>query len=195
MGMFGHRGIYSSRRIKARQKIRKLLTVAVLVGCIVFSGFLVWVSRLPQLQIERIAVFGVSAFGKTDIEEFVEKKIHEYYFGVIPKSNIFLYPRNALLEELLDEFPRLEAVSVSREKEGVLSVRVLERKPYYVWCGEDVSSTENCHFVDLKGIIFSEAPGFSGNAYFIFYGPVRGVSVRETNTNQKPLGYYFIDAL
>jgi hypothetical protein len=40
--------------------------------------------------------------------------------------------------------------------------------------GTPESAAEKCYFLDDNGVIFSEAPTFSGDAYFKYYGGVMG---------------------
>ena len=67
-----------------------------------------------------------------------------------------------------------------------------ERTEKYTWCGltlpEEASlgtNAQKCYFLDEDGYIFDEAPYFSGEVYFKFYGDVL---INADN----PLGAHFL---
>ena len=60
----------------------------------------------------------------------------------------------------------------------ILEIAVTERSGKYIWCGETFNleskpQIEKCYFLDDEGYIFDEAPYFSGEVYFKFYGYVK----------------------
>ena len=54
-------------------------------------------------------------------------------------------------------------------KNKILEISITERQAKYIWCGATVSDSK-CNFIDEDGYIFDEAPYFSGEVYFKFYG-------------------------
>ena len=57
-----------------------------------------------------------------------------------------------------------------------------ERIALYTWCGVKSEEDKKCYFMDEDGYVFDEAPYFSGDIYFKFYGLLDTVN---------PLGSYF----
>jgi len=102
------------------------------------------------------------------------------------RSNVFIYPRSGIKEALLEEFRRIEEVQVSVKDLEELEVVIEERKPNSLWCGESLenSSNEKCYFIDLDGLIYSEAPNFSGNVFLGVYG--------EIENALDPIGEHFL---
>ena len=74
-----------------------------------------------------------------------------------------------------------------------------ERQPKYTWCGETISygKDQKCNFLDEAGFIFDEAPYFSGEVYFKFYGALpkdfaKFISFKQTleTMGLKPVALY-----
>jgi hypothetical protein len=140
------------------------------------------------------------------------------YLWLFPKTNLFLYPESSIQKELEDQFPRLENISLSIKNNKTLEVSLSERKALYTWCGDtppkitdvglpqsgntpDVgilqgrsptSGVSNCYFLDENGYIFDQAPYFSGEVYFKFYGvPDVGILQGRSPTSGVISGSYF----
>ncbi len=85
----------------------------------------------------------------------------------------FCIPKNQILEVLQDNFKILKDINISIKNTNTLEVSLTERKALYTWCGASPTSpSDNCYFVDENGYIFDQAPYFSGEVYFKFYGPM-----------------------
>lgn len=140
----------------------------------IFAG-LVYLSRLKQINISSIEVTGNKILSAEEVESLIGEKTAGYYFWFFPKTNIFFYPKDAISEGLQEKFKRLKDVKLSIKNNAVLEVEATERLPSYMWCGDvppEVAGEENlkCSFLDETGFIFDEAPYFSGEIYFKFYG-------------------------
>jgi hypothetical protein len=95
-------------------------------------------------------------------------------FGLLSKSNRLIYPKQKIEYDLSAAFKRIQSVEVGVQDFHTLVVTIVEREPSYVWCSGSPASTseKDCYFLDSDAYIFSEAPVFSGNAFFAFYGLV-----------------------
>ena len=179
------------KRHRRRYFLNKILFF--LLGVFVIFIFLAYLSRLNNLNIANIEVTGNQVIDTNTIKEVVTQETNGKYFWLFPKTNIFLYPENQITNELQNKFKRLEDINLSIKNNRTLVVSVAERKALYTWCGPmpPVSAVAgnslNCYFVDENGYIFDQAPYFSGEVYFKFYGePDGGLSL-----NEAPSGLYF----
>ncbi len=161
---------------------------------VIFVGIVSYISHLPKLRISEVELRGGLLVTEKEIKEEALDYMHGSFFWLFPKNNSFLYPQNNLENNLSDKFKRIENISVSLEGLNKLVVEITERKPVAIWCREStaiVSTTtdalkqdkEQCYFIDLFSTIFAEAPNFSGDAYFKYYGLV---------TKESPIGERFI---
>ncbi len=187
------RDILNSPRIKEIQKkrqkifLRKLLLSC--IGLVVLFFIFTYISGLAKLNISSIEVVGNKITDTELVQNAVREELAGKYFWLIPKTNLFFYPKNKIKAKLAENFKRLDNISLSMKGENILEVSTSERKAEYVWCGEAVptiESEENCYFMDATGYIFDTAPYFSGDVYFKFYGKV--------SENENPAGAYFAQA-
>lgn len=114
-----------------------------------------------------------------EIKSLVDEQINGKYFYIIPKNNIFFYPKNNIKNKILKTFKRVYYVKINIADLTSIVVTVKERKPYALWCGEsipndNITSKGKCYFIDDKGFLFAKSPTFSDNVYFTVYGDVTG---------------------
>ena len=162
----------------------------VLLGLVIIFIALVYFSRLSSLNINNIEISGNQIVETSAIKDVVQQQISGKYFFFFPKSDIFIYPGNAIKNALENKFKILENINVSVKTNHTLVVTLSERKGVYTWCGmsPDVgipTSGDNCYFIDDNGYIFNQAPYFSGEVYFKFYG------VPDAFSGGDPSGLYF----
>ncbi len=143
------------------------------IGVMVFFLGLGFLSRISALNIKDIAVSGNAVIDTEEIKEVTEASISGHYFWLFPKSNILFYPKNKIKDNLSSQFKRMKDLSLGVGDNGILEIKMAERSGVYIWCGENVPEAgeeEKCEFVDNDGYMFDEAPYFSGDVYFKFYG-------------------------
>lgn len=159
---------------KSRRKllINKIL-LSVLALLVIFSS-LAYISRLAGLNISSVEITGNKVIDTETIKTIVEKEIQGKYWWFFPKTNILFYPKNNIKNELSNKFKRLKDINFSIRDRKVLIVSMAERVGLYIWCGTALPETntqeQKCYFLDKDGYIFDEAPYFSGEVYFKFYG-------------------------
>ncbi len=170
---------------KRKVFIRKVIFFAIL--CLIVLIIVSLVSRIHRLNINSISAEGNNVIDTEKIQSVVERDTRGSYAWLFPKTNIFLYPKNKIKKDLSDEFKRFKEVNVSIQSGQNLVVSVSERSPEYMWCGGNIPTVnndqENCYFLDSEGYIFDQAPYFSGEVYFKFYG-------KTTRKTDDPTGSY-----
>jgi hypothetical protein len=175
--------IEDMKRKRRSRRLRMLILLLVLFFSLV--GALAYFSFNKHVTINHITVGGTRIINVQDIESRVRSKLAGRYMYMFARANIFLYPRIQIYNDLLKTFPRIETLSVSRNKWNTLDIGVTERSGSYLYCGAQIPEVksdigENCYFINSDGYVFDKAPYFSGNVYFKYY-----VALSET-TN--PLG-------
>ena len=176
---------------KRNRKIIKwsLLTALFLVIAIGLS----YASYRPKLRISKVVLSGGILVTQEDVWEKSLSFLKGSYFWIAPHDNAFIYPRKALEKHLKESFKRIDTIDMHREDFNTIVVTITERKPVATWCnrlpGQVSVSLKSpndylqCYFIDQNSTIFAEAPYFSGDAYFKYYGLV------STST---PIGTYYI---
>src|SRR3989344_592375 len=175
---------------KQRRRVFLNKFILILIACLVIFVGLGFISRLGRLNIASTAVSGNKVVDAEIIKEKVNKDLAGYYFWLFPKTNIFFYPKNKIKENLALDLKRLENISLEVGDDRVLQISVSEREALYMWCGEIIltetvpNEKEKCYFLDKNGFIFDEAPYFSGEVYFKFYGETRDSYFAKENFPQ-----------
>ena len=211
------RNVLNSPRLlelkKKRQRVFLDKILLSLLALVIIFICLAYISRIPSLNINDIEVTGNKVVDTSVVKTFVQKEITGNYLWLFPKTNLLFYPKNRIQKDLSIEFKRLNDISLSIKNSNTLEVELDERVPLYTWCGVTMpdltnSSTEKCYFLDKDGYIFDEAPYFSGEVYFKFYGQAEvGTYFSKENFQQlisfkntleainlKPISLYISDA-
>lgn len=182
---------YARRRHE--QRIRQSIVAG--VALLIIFGSLVLISRLGIFQIQSVRIEGNSVTATGDIEAKIAELTAGNYLFVFPKTNVWLYPKAAILSAIKTQWFRIETVSSELvgqwRGEAMLLMRISERTPRYVWCGVSAPSTvrvgsgnEHCLYSDEYGYLYAEAASFSGTPYVKLYGGVA--------TGTPSLGSYFL---
>jgi cell division septal protein FtsQ len=171
-----------SRRSRSRKRDREpSIRHHIIVGAIVCSvmsllGGGVWyVTRLPSVTIQEIAVTGGETIDPRTIERALNPILEGEYLHLVPHRFSFLYPHDALAAALGD-IPRVKDFSIHEEKK-TLHVSFSEYVPYALWCKEKGSSP--CYFLDAEGYAFGESPLLQGGAL------TRHIVLDETELTRK----------
>lgn len=169
--------LYSPRLNELKKNRRRKFFGKVLLWKIIFLGLLavlVFISRIDRLNIQSVQVFGNTVLETEQILSVVEENISGYFFWLFPRSNFLFWPEGKTKDDLSQTFKRLQNIDFTLDGSGNLSVLVSERQGKYTWCGEEKKEGESlvCYFMDEEGYVFDQAPYFSGDVYFKFFGPI-----------------------
>ena len=165
-------------RLRARRH-RQRMRLALFCGggVLALVVLLVGVTYLPFLQIRDVAVSGTETIATSTVANFVQKEISGRYLLVLPKRNIFLYPKRTIARDLLARFPELRAAVVHAANFHTLAAEVVERKPKALWCGTG-PNLGNCSYVDEDGVVY--APAKEPLTEVRYVGPVKDSPVSDT---------------
>jgi len=173
------RVLNSSEFYKRKQRRKRAKIVLLSIGAVLFISLFIYLSRLGRFQITEAVVPNEEVLDKSKIISTVKQSLSGYYLWIIPKTNSLFYPRREIKETLLTEFPRFKSISLDVDSFHTLSINVLERIPFAMYC-KDAST---CYFLDEDGLIFVSAPSFSGTVYFLY-------TTKDPITN--PIGERFV---
>lgn len=162
---------YTPPSKEEEKKPRRLLPVIlfwfVIVGLL--TGVVIAL-RHPSLQIVTIDVEGVEVLDP----EIVNESVNEYLTGTVlwifPRSSIFLTSSKKIESRVKNISTRIRNVEVEKHSFQGIKIHIAEYKPSYLWCRYDDFS--ECYFMTEDGIVYAEAPRFSGTVYVrIIAGP------------------------
>jgi hypothetical protein len=172
--------ILASSRRKRRKKIL-WKTGLIILAVLLFLGGIVGFFYISKFRIKDISIENGQTLDKEQLEEEISNCLEGKFFKILPRDNIFIFPKAEITAGLLQEFSVLKEVSISRGFPQKISVHLEERKPKSLWCvgsfspaaGQNATSTDSsgvsCAFADENGFIYQPAPLFSGAIFPIFY--------------------------
>ncbi len=181
--------------LRKRRRQRRIKYGIFFLFFVLIVGVVSYLSHLPKVRVTEIELRGGLLVTEKEIKEETLSYMDGSHFWLFPRNNAFIYSQGDLEKHLSEKFKRIETISISLEGLNKAVVEITERKPVAIWCRENVVSfstttdtvlkkdKEQCYFIDLFSTIFAEAPNFSGDAYFKYYGLV---------TKESPIGERFI---
>ncbi len=179
--MYSRRTISNqSQSFQKKRQSRLVWTIALIIVSVI--AWLFSFSRLSNLQalsIDTVVISGADADISGRLEYVAERSIQGAYLGIFSKSDIFLYPKNALLTAIRAASPRIKSVDVSRQGR-TLTVMIVEKTPAAAICTnlpdwDDSGSLvedqkENCYLADASGLLYMSVHDIlnkSRDRYFI----------------------------
>jgi len=181
------RDIRGAEYVKQKRKTLQIRLGVFFAVLLVLGGLSVWLSGLKSIQIDTVTISGATVLPALTLEKSVREVLLGKYLRLFPKANIFLYKKKEIEKKLLTDFPRIQSVGIKTLDNHILSVTIVEREPFALWC--DTLPLEGrvsqCYFLDSDGFVFDHAPQFSGNAYFKYYGFL---------PYEAPIGSYYLSS-
>ncbi len=183
----------SDKTVKKNKKLfswKKVLFVVIFLGVLFGFGCLL---RYHKMQIDTVDVVGTNVIDEQDVSNSVQGQLVGTWLWIFPRTSVLLVNDKAIEKNLKEQFSRIETVVAKRTNLHTIEVTIKEFDAVYLWCTQ---TDENCYFMDKQGVVYSQAPVFSGTAYpKVFTGaplvelPFQGMSevdlVRVAELQQK----------
>lgn len=160
---------------------RTVLIVFVVLFIVLVPAIL---ARLSFWKIKNIEVNNNATISGEAIRSSVEGKLAGSYYYLFPRSNILLYPKEKIENDLKVKFPRIESVTVSMKAMDTIVVNIMERKPVAEWCTGEAATDGGCYFLDNTGLVIDKSPTFTKNVYTTYFGNLVG----------NPVGHQYVSA-
>jgi hypothetical protein len=151
------------RKLKDRRREEQVRTLSfIALGVVAATGATLYVLWLPALRITEARAAG---YGNTEgIEAIAKAELDGTYGGIVPKNSFFFYPERAIRASVLEAYPAISAVSVSRTDMNAIALKATPRVSAFRWCGTpDTLSARlgNCYEADVEGLVFEKAMALS----------------------------------
>lgn len=117
-----------ARRKRARRRLSVLLSILAIV--IIGAGFAALWS--PALRIQYVEAAGPDSNG---IEATALSSLGGVEDYVVPRNSIFFFPEETLRTQLLQQYPDVSAVSISRTSLDTIYIVSVARESAFLWCG------------------------------------------------------------
>lgn len=183
----------SPRLIELRRKRKKAFKRKIIFFVFLFLFFLIGLSfvfKIDKFNIETVSIQGNKVIDSEEIQKIAQKNLAGYYLFLYPKSNFLIYPRRKIEKEINFNLKRIKEISFNIKNFKTLDIEINEYEGKYLWCGLvipilNTDLDQKCYFLDEYGYIFDEAPYFSGDVYFKFYGDI-------DDKKNNPSGTYYL---
>lgn len=153
-----------------------------LLFLILLAGFLYFLFFSPYLQIKNIQISGNQKIATSDLENILAQNYKKNFFFWQTQSIVFANLNNAS-KSIIEKFPAIESLKVSKRLPDSLFLTISERLPLAKFCeGSFSEPLQNCYFIDKNGVIFEQTDN-SGLNFFI----------RSENINEQKLGSAVLD--
>ncbi len=150
--MKSYRKIHRYRKKKSILKNRFFWPATLILVCLTSLFSFLFFSG--TFLIEKIIVLRQTQDNSEPVEWVVtgqEKVSKEAIVSLVVPENIFLVDKKAIRVKILESFPQIAEVEISRNFPDSLNILVIERVSAGVWCQED-----DCFLLDSEGIIFEK---------------------------------------
>jgi len=176
-----------SRLRERRRKARTLTWLFFVMAFLILIGVLVGLAHVKRIRVTEVAISETKTVSAAGVEAAVRKELTGLLWFVLPRDNVLIYSQKNIEGRVLREYPAIKSVTVSLKNFHAIEVKVVERIPVALWCGQAMStdSSNPCFFLDESGFIYELAPEYSGDAYVRWYG--------ETSLPNPPAQYIRTD--
>ncbi len=192
---------FRTEQARKRERVRVALkSGAMLVGVALFCALMVYVIHLDVFRLTELTIETDGIIGQDMLTNSLAESVTGTFFGVVPHDTVFRFSHKNLKASLIEAFPRIEDVAITRTDFYNLHVAVHERTPAALWCGDvvppiayvklsDLDDTSDnlwgtCYLVDKTGYIYARAPQYSGTVLPRYYGSL---------TKAEPIAQQYID--
>ncbi len=164
---------FSSAERRAKQRRLFWVRLYIIVFFVLFFIFgLAILSGQSFWTIKTYIIEGNKTISTSRILEITNENTKGRYLALFARNNFLIYPREKIEQAIEKEFKTIKTIEVSWQAWQVVSINIVERKPYAVWCGESFNTDQACYFIDHSSFVFDQAPNFSGPIYLKFFGQV-----------------------
>lgn len=183
----------TSRRIKRRRIFVKIFLFFMAV--IMFFSGISSLFYISKFRVKKVLIEGNLKTNSEQISAIINSVLDKKYLKILPYDNIFITPKETIKKEVLESLTRVNLVSIDRDFPDSLLIKIGERKPVALFCGnhleesggkDEFDAPDKCIFLDKNALAFENAPIFSNNLYVRFF-------YDNLNKNEITLGGKIID--
>jgi cell division septal protein FtsQ len=165
--------ILQSPKVVEKKRKKLIITSLLILACaILFFVTLFFFFRLPILQVSMIEISGTKTMNTDTIKQKAQEYLEGEYFGLIPRSSTFFFPKFDIKESLINSFKRIERLEIQRKGISGINIVIEEKDAVAIVCGgfhDNDDAEQKCYSVDKNGYVFEESPNFSDGVYPHYY--------------------------
>ena len=156
--------IYMPRSVKRRRGssskkgLFTFLVVGIVFACVAGG---IYFARIRRLQVTKISVEGVSSLSQDEIAARIRSMLDGKYFGLVPRTNIFLIRSSRIAKELIAAVPMIRSIRITKTIPDRVTVSVVERTLWAIACNDlNISPKKpvQCAYIDDTGFAYESSP-------------------------------------
>ncbi|MFH1671395.1 MAG: FtsQ-type POTRA domain-containing protein [Candidatus Portnoybacteria bacterium] len=192
---------------KKKKKISfKIILASAIFFCLLggVAYFLIW---SPFLWIEKIETKSDKEpryYTQEEIREIIQNVLENKLYNLIPQKSIFFFSKREMQQNILDRYPEIREVEISRQLPNSLEIQIQERENVGVWCQIEYFETEtttsspsikqrkvkDCFNIDRDGVIYKEAPLIESSFVLNIFGRKdKEINIREQATTPQIMSF------
>ncbi len=160
----------SSPKMKRGFIWKKFLLAIIVLGIFFGIGYML---RHSKFQITNVDVLGTNVLDEQNISESVESQLVGVLLWIFPRTSVLLVNDKKIERNLKKQFSRIETVVAKRTNLHSIEITIKEFEALYLWCTLALPALpaqagqvgDDCYFMDKQGVVYNQAPVFSGTAY------------------------------
>lgn len=156
-------------RAKEKKSRKRMIFFILILLFILVLGYFLFFS--PIFKVKEIKISGNRAISSEDIYKSLKDLRFKKVLIFFNHDNIFLLTKSKLRNILIDRFPRILSIQISKDifKKNI-NIQITERKEMGIYCQAQNLSEEilgGCYYIDNDGVIFEQAPQTSGTLILV----------------------------
>lgn len=145
---------YVSDTLKKKKKtVRRVKTYLFVVLFAILIVAIILVLRIQSIQIKTVNISGNAFVTTGEINAKANTVLDSNYLFVIPKRNIFLFPKGELVSKI-KENPAIIDVQVNKDLFDTISIEVTEQNKEAIYC--TTFERADCYFINKEGYLYSK---------------------------------------
>lgn len=142
---------------KKKQRKKQILIWSFVFLFILLLVGIVYLLNLPKFQINQIEIQGTHLVEQEQIEQKVNTQLSQKILGIIPNSNVFIFSKTHLYNELIQN-QAIREVDVYKKLFNTLYVVIEEHQKKTLYC--ENNTYQKCFFVNEEGLLYATVDTF-----------------------------------
>lgn len=145
---------YISDTLKQKKRmVRKVKVSLVMLAILLVLAGIVFLTRIASVQISTVNITGNSFVPTEEIQNKTDDILNSSYAFLIPKRNIFLFPKSSLISHI-KENPAVTGVEINKDLFDTLTITITEQEKEAIYCNS-FERTE-CFYINKDGYLYSK---------------------------------------
>lgn len=148
--------ILETSRTAQKRKRRRIFKISLYsFFTLVLIAGISYLSFADFMSVKDIKISGLREVKADSIRNIFKDNTNGRTFVLFSKSNIFLYPKSSIKNEILNKIKRISELDIERKGLSHVVVSIKEREPFAVWCKSNESKDEKDNQDSLKEDLYT----------------------------------------